>query len=140
MRQAISLYVARESGAYHASDFDLDFVRNPLTVPYDAAAIEDCLQRILHDEVWFERLLSQQKIVPLRLTYEQLQAGAAAVIDRIASHLGVSRVAIADTDRTGRPVTHRDANEWEDRFRKSHTQTLAGLDRGRPPLRTALQE
>lgn len=134
VRQAISLYVARETGVYHASDANQPYARPSAEITYSASAIEDCMKRVLHDELWFERMLIQQQVQPFRLDYESLKAEPDSMLAAIANHLGAQPVNQQSSEQPGAPVTHPSAAHWEANFVRENAAFLDRVAESRPRI------
>ena len=88
VRQAISQYVATESGVWFKYAGD----RSEATeVPYDREAIAEALREIEWGESYLDAFFSERGEAPLLLWYEDVIANLDEALDRIAAHAGVAR-------------------------------------------------
>lgn len=120
LSQAISLYGAKQSGLWHRDQRGRAFRSRPHggEVEFDEAGILAELEHIrMHEERW-EQFFAAAGISPLRITYEELEADASAVIGRIARLMGVDwsgRASLAEA-KTSRLADDVSA-EWARRIR-----------------------
>lgn len=84
---------------------------------YDAAAIRAALGRQARDEARVRLYFAVNRIVPLELTYEELDADPGEAVCRIAAFLGVALTAPPDHGQVTLAM-QRDAlnDDWRDRF------------------------
>ncbi|MBU9232469.1 Stf0 sulfotransferase family protein [Burkholderia multivorans] len=109
--QAVSLYIADESGIWHMpTDADTD-VPEP-DIRYDFLAILAKLTMLLSHEANWDAYFRKTGIQPLRTSYEALSAAPAPFLEALAAHLDVPADRLADVQltRTGR------LNKISDRF------------------------
>jgi LPS sulfotransferase NodH len=120
--QAISEYIAEESGIWHR-DRAMNVVHSapiadPVDVDYNEQRIVDIIDRLTRMQQAWERFFVLYSVVPLRITYEEFCAGSPALIRRTAAYLGVEINAdlCTATAETSRMADDRNV-EWAARFR-----------------------
>jgi trehalose 2-sulfotransferase len=109
--QAISFTRSAVTRAFRAGETD---AKEPV---YDAALIRGYLELLIRDNAAWRLWFARQGITPLHVVYEELMADPQAVIDRLASDLGISEPVSIDP-ATLRVSVQRDAlnAEWRARF------------------------
>lgn len=117
--QAVSLVKAQQSGLWHADSNGSERERTkPEEVPvYDASILaEQVAEYEEHDAAWVNWFF-QQKIQPIRITYEELSDNPQATLATILSAIGQDpQIAGSVKPRTAK-LADSDSREWASRFR-----------------------
>jgi trehalose 2-sulfotransferase len=109
--QAISLARARQTGQFIASD------RQRESPGYDAGAIRRALQSIAEQETMWDATTARLGVQPLAITYEDILSDPQAVVDRIASVVGLAMpVPLARSLVTHTMQRDGQSAEWRARF------------------------
>lgn len=90
LSQAISLYIAHQSGYFHTSVSSPDNKAKIQDVPYDAQKILDQTNMILNMQNDWEKVFVAEGISPLRINYEEISGDPATSLERILAHAGVT--------------------------------------------------
>jgi LPS sulfotransferase NodH len=102
LAQAVSWHFAEVTGRW-------GFERHALTAPktdqdlFDVPAITTYVDEILAEQVLWEYFFQRHRLLPLRLTYEELQQLPSRVVDKVAAFAGRKAAAIALTADEQRP-------------------------------------
>jgi trehalose 2-sulfotransferase len=109
--QAISLARARQTGQFTASD------RQRGEAAYDARAILHALRSIEKQQAIWDEVIAPRKVHPLSIAYEDILADPQAVVDRVASLMGVALPAPIDSSLIALSVQRDEQSaEWRARF------------------------
>jgi len=127
VRQAISFYMADQTGVWSTFDADSAAAAVP-SLEYNGVAIELFLSMILAEEAGWERLFADRDLPVLDVWYEDLVAATDSVCRSVCSHVGVHPTSTFDLARIGlqRTSTAR-AAEWKRRFCAEHATLLQSL-------------
>jgi len=87
--QAISGALARETGFWHARNEHDSLEASAREVEFSEPAILETLELIIRERQLWERFFALHSVDPLRISYEQMVADTATVIDRVGEYLGV---------------------------------------------------
>ena len=95
LEQAISSVKATQTGLWHmASDgTELERLSEPQDPVYDAPEIADHLAELTTLDNEWEDWFAKEKIVPQRMTYDELSSDPTEVLARILARLGLEREA-----------------------------------------------
>ncbi len=85
--QAISLYIAHDTGYYHSTFVDKKGETERET-PFDFDAIKKHLKQLVEMQGEWETFFASEGIKPLRLTYEEVASDPVAALEQIAKFLG----------------------------------------------------
>lgn len=118
--QAISYVKAKQSGLWHKAPdgTELERLSAPKKLVYDATAIarqiELSEQMDAEWEIWF----AEEKIKPLRITYDELAAAPYATLIRVLKALGLEHEPEAEVTPPVAKLADATNQEWAERFRK----------------------
>lgn len=87
LAQAVSRYVASETGYYHSVNTQFEATRAD-EVPFDFEKLNRHVEHLIDMQGAWERFFVNEGVRPLRLTYEELEADPADATRRIASFVG----------------------------------------------------
>ncbi|MBC2776034.1 Stf0 family sulfotransferase [Parasphingopyxis marina] len=88
MAQAISRYISTETGYFHSVQADLAHtVEKDIELDFDK--LQGHLDRIVDMQGDWERFFAHEGISPLRISYEEIDADAGAVVRKIGSYAGL---------------------------------------------------
>jgi len=101
LAQAVSWHFAELTGCWNFEQ-PTQNLQNHKAAFYDFAAISYCLDEILAEQVLWEYFFHKNRLLPLRISYEDLQDDPLGIVREVAEHAGVSRahVSLVD-DETG---------------------------------------
>jgi len=85
LEQAISLYIARNTGAYTSAD-----TRNLKPITFNGAALTECLNLVIQDDVGWKSFLDKNSFPYLSLSYEDLVENTKAEIEKIWGAFGIT--------------------------------------------------
>jgi len=132
VQQAISLYIAHNTGVYHWYCFDPDKDSRSLAdIPYDNARITRFIEEILDHERKFERVFTERGVEPVRLYYEELVDNAASIMQIFREELGVDRGLLANDTKAVRRLFGGINAKFEERYRSQNRRYLEGLSMSR---------
>jgi LPS sulfotransferase NodH len=118
LAQAISLVKAEQSGLWHIAPdgTEIERLAPPREPEYDFKRIKEEVTTLeSHDAAW-DAWFSQEGIVPLRVSYEQVSADPAATLLHICERLGV-KAPRADDVRPGvAKLSDQTNREWMRRY------------------------
>lgn len=117
--QAVSRVKAEQSGLWHVDENGLERERLKSGQPpvYDAAAIaEQVAECEVHDAAWVN-WFDQQKLQPVKITYEALSDNPRAILGQILSALGQDRTIARMVEPKTRKLADDGSREWASRFR-----------------------
>lgn len=123
--QAISEYIAEESGVWHrdtaGNAVQSQVVSGPEEVQYDESRLLDILDRFISMQMQWERFFALYSVRPLRISYEQFCEDAGHIVAEVASHVGVSLTGDADAKQaaTSKLADERSV-EWGARLRANY--------------------
>lgn len=84
LAQAISRYIATETGYFHSVNKNKEETRDA-EVPLDFGLLWRHVEHLLEMQAAWERFFVTEGIAPLRLTYEAIEANPEAVLRRVAA-------------------------------------------------------
>ena len=115
--QAVSLVIAAQTGLWHRNaDGTVRQGAEPVAPPrYDRGRIADELRMLEAGQQAWTTWFSEQSIMPLKLSYEELSADPAGTTRILLDHLGVRTVDVP-TVATAKLATSTNA-AWVERFR-----------------------
>lgn len=117
--QAVSLYKASESTIFHTNIGHNEDALNKLeTLEYDFAKINHWYQHIVAQEQGWQNYFLENKIYPLSITYEEIEADILKVMKRIAGYISVNpdKVQIPKKTSIFKKVSDDRNIEWTHRF------------------------
>lgn len=99
LAQAISRYIATETGYFHSVNKHLENTKS-VEVEFDFDKLWRHAEHLIEMQSAWERFFATEGISPLRLTYEELEADPADVLRRISDFVGVALPdpVVVDTD------------------------------------------
>jgi LPS sulfotransferase NodH len=122
--QAISSYVAEESGVWHrqpSGDLYRSSGEGNQDPPFDEARILLKLEELVQMQQRWERTFALYSIEPLRICYEDVVADASAVVERIAGHVGVDWSGRLSLENAATAKLGNERNErWAQLIRAGH--------------------
>jgi LPS sulfotransferase NodH len=122
LSQAISEYMAEESGIWHrdpnGNPLDSTAVKAADDVEFNQEKILQIVDRFVAMQVAWERFFVLYGVSPLRISYEQLCDDAAGVVSRIAAFVGVEwQGTMSLGDAATSKLSDARAAEWVARIR-----------------------
>ncbi len=102
--QAISRYIATESGYFHTSESSQEDREKIFEVRYDFEKINKHLDRILEIENDWKKFFMLSRISPYKLSYEELKKNPKDSITRLFEYFGVNNKGQIETETSVRPV------------------------------------
>ena len=129
--QAVSLFLATETGFFHASNT----INSNNTVEYNGLKIQNWAKKLLQQEKFLCQFLNRQETPYLISWYEDLQKSPEEVVDRIAEYITGTRIA----ERSGKPHVNAKVGSgvnltFEARFREEQPSLVAEIEAARPFL------
>lgn len=117
--QAISYVKAKQSGLWHKAPdgTELERLSEPKELVYDAAAIAAQLELSDQMETQWEAWFEDEKIKPLRITYDELSAAPYATLMRVLQALGLEHEPKAEVTPPVAKLADATNQEWAERFR-----------------------
>ena len=99
LAQAISRYIATETGYFHSVNKHLEDTKS-VEVEFDFDKLWRHAEHLIEMQSAWERFFATEGISPLRLTYEEVEADPADVLRRISDFVGVALPdpIVVDTD------------------------------------------
>ena len=131
--QAISLYIATETGLYHVTNKDdPQALQSRPNVSYDGKKIQHWCSHILQQEYGFNKRLLTGNITPISISYEDMLVDIKKVVQRIAGHLYVELPSKPHKDavRTIRTAPSY-SDDYEARFRADYDQWCRSWEQDR---------
>ena len=89
LAQGISRYIATETGYFHSVNKHLEDTKS-FEVPLDFDKLWRHVEHLIEMQSAWERFFATEGVLPLRLTYEMVEADPAAVLKRISDYVGVA--------------------------------------------------
>jgi LPS sulfotransferase NodH len=127
-RQAVSLWTALRSGTWSVRSGDV--AAPTVDVPYSLEGIESCRRMIVDGEIYVDRFLRVNAIVPVEVVYEELVASfAPTVASVLASILGTA----PDPGVIAAPDSVRQADARSEELYARFVADRAGHAAGAPP-------
>lgn len=125
LAQAISLARARQTGQFFASD------RQRGAAAYDARAIRHAIGSLEKEEALWDEVIGRRGLQPLTIAYEDILADPQAVVDRIASLMGVALPVPIDRSLITLSVQRNEQSaDWRARFLAENGDTFRHLTSG----------
>ncbi len=121
VEQAVSLVMAGQTGLWHrgADGRELERLSAPQAPVYNRDRIDAAFKEVSGYDLQWQAWFAEQKIDPLRITYESLSANPARELGRILACLGVDTAA-AGVARPGvSKLADATSREWIARYRKA---------------------
>ncbi len=124
LAQAISLVKARQTGLWHAAPdgTEIERLSPPAEPRYDYQLISVEIETLTKNDRCWSDWFSQQDVMPLMVSYDDLSADPAAELVRVCAELGVP----ADPCRSIRPAVAKLADQvshqWMQRYRDDAAQ------------------
>ena len=117
--QAVSRLKAEQSGLWHlnADGSERKLIAPRRRTTYDAAKLRAYLDEVAHDEAAWHTWFSANRIVPHRLTYEQLAADSQGVLASVLSVLGLDPSQASAAEVLTAPMADAESRAWAARFR-----------------------
>jgi LPS sulfotransferase NodH len=117
--QAVSLLKAEQSGLWHmaADGTDLERTAPHCEPAYDSARLSDMIRTLTaHDQDW-TNWFKREGIIPVCITYDDLEADPLAVLRKVLHALALSHAAANHVTPGVRKLSDRVSRAWEARFR-----------------------
>lgn len=117
--QAISYVKAKQSGLWHKAPdgTELERLSEPQELVYDADAIAEQLELSEQMEAEWEAWFANEKIKPLRVTYDELSAAPHATLVKVLNALGLGCEPRAEITPPTAKLADATNQEWAERFR-----------------------
>jgi LPS sulfotransferase NodH len=119
IEQAVSLVLAEQTGLWHLHS---DGSERQRSAPrYDHDEIEAAVRLLDAESAGWSRWFDHAEVTPLRITYEELVADTASVLDRVVEHLGgeATTLPCAKAAKLANAVNRH----WSERFRTEANAT-----------------
>ncbi len=119
LAQAISLVKALQTGLWHMNgDGSMrEGVAAPRRASYDASLIAEHLEAMRRDDAAWHAWFAENRIAPLRLTYETLIADPRHAVADILSALGLDRSLASKVAPRTAKLADDESEDWARRFR-----------------------
>lgn len=126
LEQAISEYIAEQSGIWHRDadgrPYGSSKVKETEEVGYDETAILGIVDRLVAMQHSWERFFVLYGIEPLRISYEELCSDAGGCVARVAGFLGVPWVGSTSlTEAATSKLADGRTDAWAAMVRRRHT-------------------
>jgi LPS sulfotransferase NodH len=121
--QAISLFVAQETGLFHLTNQENpEMLAQRPEISYDGEKIMSWCGHILQQEYGFQKWIAERNLHVVPIIYEEMVENIKAVIEKIADHIGEKLPAAPSQNapKTTR-MTPDYASTYESRFRSENT-------------------
>jgi len=121
LAQAVSLLRAEQSGLWHVASDGTERERlKPNQKPvYDSQSLKELIETLEESDKAWENWFVQQRIEPLRITYEMLSANPQTQLATILSALGQDPVMAASVKPRTMKLASTESAEWMARFKSS---------------------
>lgn len=139
VRQAISMFMAHQSGILHSFQLDQETQSARDQVSYNAASIRGWVKFLQDEEMRWEREFGALGIEPVRLYYEDVIARPERVIRLFAHLLGVPETPQVPERVSLTRMSDERSDAWEIRYREEDADFLQATKRYRPLLHTLTQ-
>jgi LPS sulfotransferase NodH len=117
--QAVSLYKATSSSVFQTNiQHHEEAIKKLESLTYDYAGIKNWYGHIIAQEKGWQRYFHENHIVPLSITYEEIEADVLGVIKRIAGYIDVDPATVTRPKEVSVFKKMRDSRntEWAQRF------------------------
>ncbi|MEX0368902.1 MAG: Stf0 family sulfotransferase [Ruegeria sp.] len=116
--QAISWLRAEQTGLWHrrADGSELERLAPPKEPRYDADAIARHVEELTSLDAEWEQWFEQEKLEPLRITYDALAAGPRKVLSGILSSIGCDHSLAEHVYPPTAKLADRESHDWRQRF------------------------
>lgn len=118
--QAISLLRAEQTGLWHrrSDGTELERLAPPAEAHYDAEAIKRYMGELAAlDQAW-EKWFHQERLEPLRISYDALSTDPQAVLAQVLSALHLDPVAVRAVGTPTAKLADATSRAWRDRFER----------------------
>jgi LPS sulfotransferase NodH len=124
--QAVSRLKAEQSGLWHlaADGTERERLSPPQTPTYDADRLSDLLDELESDNAAWTAFFAQNRIEPMRLTYETMAVEPQVALASILSALGREPDIAATVTARTRKLADETSIEWADRFRRERERPV----------------
>lgn len=121
--QAVSRLRAEQSGLWHraADGSDLERVEASAAEAYDRGAIGSLVDEIEADNAHWDAWFAENRIEPLRLTYEELSAAPQETLSRVLKALGKEPAVAATVQVKTAKLADQTSRDWAERFRRERS-------------------
>jgi len=124
--QAVSLYIAHQTGIYHRYIHDAESSGVP-DVVYNEGELRRLIETIFNQERAFERLFRSRGVEPVRLAYEEIIKKKEKTLMLFRNVLGISHEVIADDTASVKKLNYGINREFEERFCEGNKQYLGEI-------------
>lgn len=127
--QAVSLFLATETGFFHASNT----INQNNQAVYNETKIKKWMAQLLHEEQYFSRHFGQLSTSYYISWYEDLQRAPEAALNRITQHIaGTTFSSIPESPSVHRKIGSSINLTYEARLREEHPDFVAKIESARP--------
>lgn len=125
LAQAISLVTAHQTGLWHKAPDGTELERSaaPQTPIYDADQITQHLAELTAFDATWDRWFRQEKLTPVRVTYEALSTDPIGITGLILSELGLDQAAAKGVAPGVTKLADQTNQNWAARFRAEGANT-----------------
>lgn len=138
--QAVSLYKATSSTVFHTNkQHSSQAVAQLQSLEYDYGKLEHWHHHLLRQEAGWVRYFDTHRIVPLSISYEDIDNDVKAVVRRIANYLGLPLVDLGlnRLETVFSKLADRQSIEWASRFRLERDSIQRAKQAATPPAVSA---